>query len=197
MDDSEKVSVDISRTVETPSDQIIKRKDGAVIKISRGKRGRFAKTQKAMPDSREFTRVMRVLLSSMEVGPDGKLSKGSKTVFRRIADNLVNIALTSPSTPVFDKLGNLVTDENGNPVMINDAKMAMASVKAADWLTTRAIGKPSASDEDRAATQTNPIQMVMMSFPELMNKTVVEDKPKPALKPAFAEVTEVTTNPKE
>ena len=165
------------------TEEIIVR-DGAPVKIVRGKSGQFQRQPKAMPSGREFTRVTRNYMLNMEADKDGKITKGSQTKYEMMVENIICI---SRGVPTVLKNGDTIERE---------PKQDMASAQAFKILTERGLGKVSTSDEDREAAQTDPIRIVIMSIPNLMNKDVIEDKPKLALKPAFAEVTEITTNPK-
>lgn len=127
------------------------------------KTGHFMKKQRPMPSAKELVRVGRQLLTSAEVGPDGKMIRGATTRHRKIFDNLVRIA-------------TLETD---------DPKALMSIIKAAELLYLRFYGKPSASDEEIEALKIHGVRVVIVQAPELQNKEVVEEKPKETLKPSF------------
>jgi hypothetical protein len=121
------------------------------------------KKPRPMPSAKELVRVGRQLLTSAEVGPDGKMIRGATTRHRKIFDNLVRIA-------------TLETD---------DPKALMSIIKAAELLYLRFYGKPSASDEEIEALKIHGVRVVIVQAPELQNKEVVEEKPKETLKPSF------------
>jgi len=167
-------------------------KSGQPVRINRGDGGKFVKQKKTMPPSADITRLMRNLLLQAEAGPDGKMSRGDKTRIRRMFDNVLDIATTSPNQPVLDKLGNPLLDSEGQVITVKDAKMAMASVKAFEALMLRAYGAPSKSEEEIDALKTQGVKMVIVMPPEMMNKEVREEKPREKLAPSFisAEVVE-------
>jgi hypothetical protein len=77
----------------------------------------------------------------------------------------------------------------GKPLTVKDAKAMMASAKSFDTLLKASLGNPKPVEEQ------HKIAIVMVGFPEnMMNKEIVEDKPREKLVPAFAEVTEIVTN---
>lgn len=167
----------------------------------RGEKGQFVKQKKTMPKSEDMTRLIRNLLNQPEAGPDGKMRKGDISRARKILDNIVRIASTDPNQLLLDRAGKPImhTDKDGHeyPLTMFDAKSAMASTQAFKELWLRGFGMPSKSDEELEAQRVQGVKIVILQHPEMMDKTVVEDAPKPALQPAFAEVTEITTNPKE
>ena len=176
------------------SEEIVKKTTGELVKINRGEGGKFVKQAKTMPKSADVTRLMRKMLAAPIANADGKISKGAETRFVQMFNNIYEIARTSPHQPILDKFGNAILDEDGKVVTAMDAKCAMASVQAWKELNLRAYGMPTKSDEELDALKTQGVKIVILQHPEMMDKNVVEDAPRPKLEPAFAEVTEITTN---
>jgi hypothetical protein len=166
--------------------ELIKMPSGELVTKNRGEGGKFVKKARTMPKSLDVTRLLRNLLNQPMAGEDGKMRKGDITRMRKMFDNIFTIASMSPEQPVFDKLGNLVYVD-GKPLTVKDAKIAMASTQAFKELMLRAYGMPSKSDEEIDALKTQSVKIVLLQYPEMMDKTVVEDKPREALKPAFIE----------
>jgi hypothetical protein len=185
----------------TVTEEIVKKPTGELVKVVRGAGGKFQKQKKTMPKSEDMTRLIRNLLAQPMAGPDGKMRRGDISRARMILDNIVAIAAESPHQVVLDKFGHpiMLTDEHGDqrPMTTFDAKAAMSSTQAFKELWLRGYGMPSKSDEELEAQKMHGVKIVILQHPEMMNKEVVEDKPKAALEPAFAEVTEITTNPKQ
>lgn len=118
-------------------------------------------------------------------------TNGEQSLWEQIIDNLAKNACASAETPVFDKLGSVIMVD-GKPLTVKDAKAMMASAKSFDTLLKASLGNPKPVEEQ------HKIEIVMIGFPEnLMNKEIVEDKPREKLVPSFAEITEITTNPPE
>ena len=128
------------------------------------------------------------------------MTKGDRTRFRKMFDNIFSIASMSPESPVFDKLGNVVwstppvVDDEGKivkhgvPLTVKDAKLSMASTQAFKELMLRAYGMPSRSDEELDALKEQGVKIVIITPPEeMVNKEVVEEKPKEKLTPSFIE----------
>jgi hypothetical protein len=134
------------------------------------KTGHFMKKQRPMPSAKELVRVGRQLLTSAEVGPDGKMIRGATTRHRKIFDNLVRIA-------------TLETD---------DPKALMSIIKAAELLYLRFYGKPSASDEEIEALKVHGVKIVVVQSPTLMHPDVVEQKPEDKSAPSFINAEFVT-----
>lgn len=173
----------------------------------RGEGGRFQKKKKSPPKSEEITGYMRDLLSRAEAGPDGKIVKGTKTRFRKMFDNIFEIASMPSDQPAFDKKGNIIWleepeyDENdknkvtkpGVPLLVKDAKLAMASTQAFKELMLRAYGMPTKSDEEIDAMRKEGVKIVIVAPPNMVNKDIVEEKPKERPTPSFIEA-EITEN---
>jgi hypothetical protein len=197
MIDSEN-AIENQTPIKTEKNEEIVMRKGEPVKLLRGGGGRFQKSPKTMPKTIDVTRLMRNLLNQPIANEDGKLTKGGISRFRKLFDNIYNIATMSPEQPVMDRLGNVLyvvgDDGNKHPLMVKDAKIAMASVQAFKELMLRAYGMPSKSDEEMEAMKTQGVKIVILQHPEMMDKTVVEDKPRPKLEPAFAEVLEITEN---
>jgi len=156
-------------------------------KRMRGEGGKFVKQPKTMPKSLDVTRLLRNLLNQPVADENGKMTKGGLTRLRRAFDNIYQIAIMPAEQPLMDKFGHAMTDAKGNVITIKDAKVAMASVQAWEKLMLRAYGMPSKSDEELEALKTQGVKVVILQHPEMMDRTVYEDKPKEELKPAFIE----------
>jgi hypothetical protein len=193
------MSDSVEKTIEQPgvtsatSIEMVKHKGDPDIltKRIRGESGKFQKQSKTMPKSLDVTRLLRNLLNQPLAGEDGKIRRSDATRMRKMFDNIYTIASTDPNQPVIDKLGYVVylTNDKGEkrPLLIMDAKVAMASVQAFKELMLRAYGMPSKSDEEIDALKTQGVKIIILQHPELMDKVVVADKPKEPLKPAFIE----------
>lgn len=176
-----------SKDSEEISESIIIRKDQPV-KINRGEGGKFKKQAKTMPKTQDLTRLFRNLLNQAEAGPDGLMRRGDKSRNRKLFDNIVKIALADPFQVVLDKQGRVVLKEDGTPYTFFDSKAGMTSVQAFKELYMRSHGQPGKSDEELDALKTGGVKFVVIAPPsDMMNKEVIEDKPKEALKPAFIE----------
>jgi hypothetical protein len=115
-------------------------------------------------------------------------TNGEQSLWEQIIDNLAKNACASAETPVFDKLGNVIMVD-GKPLTVKDAKAMMASAKSFDTLLKASLGNPKPVEEQHR------VEIVLIGFPEnMMNKEIVEYKPREKLVPAFAEVTEIVTN---
>jgi hypothetical protein len=193
MPDSEEKIAEQQETKKTPavSVEIVKHQGNSEIltKRVRGEGGKFVKQKKSMPKSEDMTRAIRNLLAQPVAGPDGMMRKGDISRARMILDNIVDIAANNPNQPVLDKFGNpiFLTDDQGRkyPMTVFDAKAAMASVQAFKELWLRGYGTAPKSDEELEAQKTQRVQVVILQHPEMMDKIVIEDKPREALKPAF------------
>ena len=184
------------------TEEIVKHMGNAehLTKRVRGEGGKFVKQKKSMPKSEDMTRLIRNLLNQPMAGPDCKMRKGDISRARMILDNIVQIAANDPNGILLDKFGKPIMlkrqDGSEYPATVFDAKAAMASTQAFKELWLRGFGMPSKSDEELEAQKTQGVKIVILQHPEMMDKIVVEDAPKPKLEPAFAEVTEITTNEK-
>lgn len=173
--------------------------------VLRGESGKFQKKKKSMPKTEEVTRYMRELLNKAEAGPDGKMTRGDRTRFRRMFDNIFTIASMSPEQPVFDKLGNPVwlrppvVDEDGKivmegtPLTVKDAKLAMASTQAFKELMLRAYGMPSKSDEELDALKKEGVKIVIIAPPEMVNRDIIPETTREKLVPSFIDAEIVET----
>jgi hypothetical protein len=158
-----------------PSEEIIMLK-GAPVKRLRGEGGKFQRQPKALPSSREFTRVTRNYMLQMEVGKDGKMTKGSQSKYEMMVENLMCIAR-----------GVKTVLKNGDTVE-REPKADMAAAQAFKVVTERGLGQPPKGDEELDAMKTQTVRVVLIQPPaEMMNKLVREDKPRAELKPAFLE----------
>jgi hypothetical protein len=89
---------------------------------------------------------------------------------------------------VFDKFGNLVLKEDGYPLMVVDAKIRMAAVQAFKEIMLRADGKYATSEEDLEAQKNHGVKIIVIEAPpNMMNREVIEEKPKEKLTPSFIE----------
>lgn len=174
------------KTPATSEEIVLHHKTGAPIKIVRGEGGKFKKQQKSMPKTQDVTRLLRNLMLQ-PAAPNGKLGKESRSRIRAIFDNIYDIAVMSPEQPVLDKFGNLVLDKDGNIVTVKDAKIAMAAVQAFKELGARIYGAPSKSEEELDAMKKDGVKIVVIAPPEMMNRDVVEEKPREQLEPKFIE----------
>lgn len=156
------------------SEEIIIRQ-GEPTKIIRGSGGKFQRQPKALPSSREFTRVTRNYMLNMEVGKDGKMLKGSQTKYQMMVENLICIAR-----------GVDTVLPNGDTVA-RDSKADMAAAQAFKIVTERGLGQPPKSEEELDLLKTQGVKIVVISPPALMNRLMVEEKPTKVLSPVFIE----------
>jgi hypothetical protein len=115
-------------------------------------------------------------------------TNGEQSLWEQIINNLAKNARASAETPVFDKLGNVIMVD-GKPLTVKDAKAMMASAKSFDTLLKASLGNPKPVQEQHRVAI-----VIVGQVENMMNKEVVEDKPRPPLRPSFAEVTEIVTN---
>jgi hypothetical protein len=171
-----------------PSEEIVIRRDTPT-KIVRGEGGKFKKQAKTMPKTQDMTRLLRNLCMTAEAGPDGVMRRGDVSRNRKMFDNMVRIASQDPNIPLYDKETGLpLLDAEGKPRTYFSDKIAGVAVQAFDKLGLRVWGAYNKSDEELDALKTSGVKFVVVPFPaEMMNKEIVEDLPKPALKPAFIE----------
>ncbi len=196
MEDSE------TKTVEQPvlekpavSVEIVRHKGGnCLTKRVRGEGGRFQKQAKTMPKAIDVTRAWRNLMNQPIADENGKMTKGGMTRARLLFDRLFANATMNPEQPVLDKDGKVVMDGRGKPLTYKDAKIMMASAASAKELALRVWGMPSKSDEELEAQKTQAVKVVILQHPDMMDKNIYEEKPRETLKPAFAEVLEITEN---
>ena len=169
------------------SESIIIRRD-VPVKVERTKSCKFAKQAKTMPSAKDVTRILRNLLNQAEAGPDGVIRRGDKSRIRKMFDNIVTIASKDPNIPLFDKQGKPVLNADGTQRTYFSDKIAGVAVQAFDKLNLRVYGQYTKSEEELEALKTSGVKFVVLPMPaELMNKEIVVDAPKPALKPAFLE----------
>ena len=190
-------------SVEKPSEQPEKktpvesiemvRNNSKLSKRIRGEGGKFVRQPKTMPKSEDMTRYLRNVLNRAEANADGVITKGSKSRIHKMTQNIIKNAEMDAERTVFDKMGNLVLDENCKPVKVVDPKVMMASAQSYKELMLRAYGAPGKSDEELNAMKMQKVNVVIITPPaEFMNKEVKEEKPREALEPAFldAEIVE-------
>ena len=157
-----------------PLELVVRNVDGKTFstRLKDPKTGHFMKKLRPMPSAKELVRVGRQLLTSAEVGPDGKMIRGATTRHRKIFDNLVRIATLETKDP----------------------KALMAVIKAAELVYLRFYGKPSASDEEIEALKTHGVKIVIVQPPELRNNEATKEKAKETLKPSFVDAEVISTN---
>jgi hypothetical protein len=158
-----------------------------ITKRVRGEGGKFVKQPKTMPKSADMRRLLRNYFAQAEAGPDGKMRKGDITRTRKVIDNIYKIASTDPHRPLLNPLGHPYLDAEGNFLTFFDAKAAMAATQAFKELWLNTWGQYPKSDEELESMKTQSVKVVLLQYPEMMDKTVIEDKPREALKPAFIE----------
>jgi hypothetical protein len=165
----------------TPEVVKIPRSDRTKIVLRSKKTGMFSKRPpKKMPTPIEVQNyTLRKLIES---------SNGEQSLWEQIIDNLAKNACASAETPVFDRLGNVIMVD-GKPLTVKDAKAMMASAKSFDTLLKASLGNPKPVEEQHRVAI-----VIVGQVENMMNKEVVEDKPRPPLRPSFAEVTEIVTN---
>jgi hypothetical protein len=78
----------------------------------------------------------------------------------------------------------------------DESKLRMAAVQAFKELRLSALGKPAPSEVEMDKLTTQPVKVVIINSPELMHPEVQQEKKQEVLKPSFAEVTSIHTNPK-
>ncbi len=153
----------------------------------RGANGKYVKQKSTAGTSKNRRDALRNLLDAGFAGPDGKFKRGGKSRFQLILDNQIKNAMMDASQPVLDKFGNpVMVDEK--PVMIVDPKIMMASTQAFKEIMLRADGKYATSEEDLEAQKLHGVKIVVITPPpEMMNREVVEEKPREKLLPSFIE----------
>lgn len=152
------------------------------------KSGKFVKKPKKAPkDTREVTQYMRDFLST-QVATGDTLDRSARSRLLHILENMADIA-------TFDSSNVCVgVDKDGNAIYGPDAKMAMASVKAAELLMLRAYGKPAPSSEEMDALKRSGVRIVVVEQPQIIHPEVQEEKPRAEIKPVFIEAEVVSTN---
>ena len=133
-------------------------------------KGKWLKKVKPLIPTVEFTRQERKALS--KVRADGM------TEYMKAFMNLLRIAQYE---------GDGGEDES---------KLRMAAVQAFKELRLSALGKPAPSEVEMDKLTTQPVKVVIINSPELMHPEVQQEKKQEVLKPSFAEVTSIHTNPK-
>lgn len=147
-----------------PTAIIVRGPHGELREALKGANGQFVKKERPLATKKDIQDVTRNFLTSkLRKGPDGKMEKKSET---RLYE-------------VLEAMHKLATNDNPD--------VAAAAVKAAEFLWVYAYGKPSMSDKDRSAMELAGVKYVILERPELMHPEVQEEKPKPVLKPSFAE----------
>jgi hypothetical protein len=195
-DSEEKISQPGEEKTPGTTEEIIKHYvSGEPVRIVRGKGGKFAKQKTTAASSSQARDVLRNLLEQAEAGPDGRMRRGDKSRYRKILDNQIKNAMMDAERPILDKMGNPIIID-GKPLTAVDPKVMMASTQAFKELTLRAYGAPSKSDEEIEAMKTQGVKVVVIAPPEMLNKEVVEEKPKEKLVPSFIDAVEITTNPR-
>ena len=129
-----------------------------------GKSGKFVKKPRAMPETREMTRMMREFLNKKITADDeGNIVKADKTVAEQILLNMLRIAV------------------NQNP----DPKWGQNAIAATEWLHRRAHGKDAPGDAELGALERSGVKFVYVTAPNLPNQG--ELKPREPVKPSFEE----------
>ena len=196
-DSEEKNSAQPEEKPAVTEELVLHAKSQDFVKANRKSNGQFAKKTREMPSSLEVTRLMRTLLNQAETGPDGHIMKGAHSRFRKMFDKIFEIATCGFEQPAKDKHGNVIMMPDGKPLTYKDAKMAMASVQAFKELMLRSHGEAPKNDAELEALQQHGVRIVVIQPPaEMMNRDVIEDAPRPALKPAFIEGEFVTDDKK-
>src|SRR5258708_20838451 len=153
----------------------------------RGAGGKYVKQKNTEATSKVRRDTLRNLLDAGFAGPDGKFKRGGKSRFQLILDNQIKNAMMDAVQPVFDKFGNPVMDGD-KPVMVVDPKIMMASTQAFKEIMLRADGKYATSEEDLEANKLHGVKIVVITPPpEMVNREVLEDKPREKLQPSFIE----------
>jgi hypothetical protein len=147
-----------------PTAIIVRGPHGELREALKGRDGKFVRKERKLATKKDIQDVTREFLTTkLEKDPNGKMTKRSKT---RLHETL-------------EAMHKLST--NDNPVV------AAAAVKAAEFLWLYAFGKPSMSDKDRSAMELAGVKYVIVEAPELMHPEVIQEQPKPVLKPSFSE----------
>lgn len=114
---------------------------------------------------------------------------GIQQVMEATAQKITRVNPETGTSDIENMIDSMILLAN-NPT----EKTANASVKAFEAVKELAFGQAPKSDLDRAET-TQRVKVVIVVPPELMDKTVYEEKPRPALVPAFIDAEIVSTNP--
>jgi hypothetical protein len=188
MDDSEKKPEGNPEKNPGPTTELVRNHfTGGLIQRERGINGKFLKKQKALPLTVDLTRLMRNLLNQAVAGPDGKMSKGDKSRNRNMLDTMYRYATMEAERPLINKAGEPIIVD-GKLLTEVDPKIMMAAVQAYKELMLRAYGKPSASDEELDALKKQGVKIVLIEAPpNMMNREIVEERPRETLKPKFIE----------
>jgi hypothetical protein len=151
---------------------IIKTKEGGTREMLRTAGGTFAKKNKPLRPSIDFTRIERKFLGSPNK-ENPKLSE-HEVAFRHV----MSIAQGKGSS---------------------DPKADMASVKAYEVAMRRALGKEASSEQDLDRLEKQPITAYFVEAPRIMNPDIVDaDKiVEKKTQPNFAEVLGVITDEKK
>jgi hypothetical protein len=162
-DSEEKTQAQAQQPPESSALVVIATKEGGTREMIRGEGGRFQKKPRPLIPAIEFTRKERKALAALR---EGSKDDEYMIMFR----SMLRLAQYEP--------------KEGESW---DAKMAMAKVKAAEWIRLSALGKPASSEQDLDRITTQPIKTVIVVAPSLMNPTVQPEKPTAALKtkPSF------------
>jgi hypothetical protein len=149
---------------------VVKTKEGGVREMLRSDKGHFVKKPKPLIPTIEFTRRIRKILysPSKEKGKEGLSECDVATL------NMLRIAQNPDSDP----------------------KAMMAAAKAYEILMRRGLGKEDPSEQELDKLTHQAVKVVVIQAPQLMHPEIIEEKPKELLKPSFAEVLDVHTNPK-
>jgi hypothetical protein len=134
-----------------PTEIVVRNADGVTFSTRlKDEKGRFLRKPKAMPEGREFTRKMRKTLNKL-------VEKGDMTEFEKAFINMLRIAQNEDTDP----------------------KAMSAAVLAFKELSMRALGKPSASDEEIEALKTSGVKVILVQPPQLMHQDIKEEQKEP------------------
>jgi hypothetical protein len=156
---------------------VVVRKDGTKRELLKGADGKFARKANTMYPTSEFIRQRRKRML--------KVNENGLTEDMWVVEELLDIIHTPIGT---DKKSGLL-----------DAKFASVKVKAAETLWLFTGGKPDPSEREMDKLERQAVVGYFIQTPPNVNPELVDgDKPvdKPT-QPTFAEVTNVTTNPKK
>jgi len=149
-------------------------KDGSVTyrEVLKDKAGKFIKKAKPLIPTTDFVRSRRKRLAQTTDGITADMQ-------------IMNELLAIVNTPI-------ERDKTGVP----DAKFAMAKVKAAETIWLYTLGKPSPSEQEMDLLRHDGVKIVIVQPPDLMHGEITEETKPEKLKPSFADILDIHTNPK-
>jgi len=148
--------------------EIVRTKEGGTREMIRNEKGHFVKKPKPLIPTIEFTRKERKILNRV----------------RSDRDNM------SEHEIAFMNILRIAQNEDSDP------KAMMAAVKAYEIVRNSALGKIAPSEQEMDKLTTQPVRVVVIQAPQLMHPEVQEERAQELLKPSFAEVLGIKTNPK-